>query len=92
MLEASVTSQQAPPCSIDRLSASAFASEPPEVKITLRGSAPTAAATRARASSRMLRAARPSAWTDDGFPTTSMAAAMAARACGRRGAVAFQSR
>ena len=38
------------------------------------------------------RAARPSPWTEDGFPTTSMAAAMAARACGRSGAVAFQSR
>ena len=90
--EAIATLQAAPACSIARLSATAFASEPPEVKTTLRGSAPTATATRSRAVSRICRAARPSACTDEGLPTTSMAAAMAARACGRSGAVAFQSR
>ena len=37
-------------------------------------------------------AARPSVWTLDGLPTTSIAAIIAARASGRRGAVAFQSR
>ena len=48
----------APPCSSRfRLSASALASEPPEVKITLRGSAPTAAATCSRASSTSRRTA-----------------------------------
>ena len=53
---------------------------------------PVASATCARARSITARAARPSACTDEGLPTTSSAAAMAARASGRSGAVAFQSR
>ena len=40
-----------PPTSMTGVSASAFASVPPEVKITLRGSAPTSAATSSRACS-----------------------------------------
>ena len=74
------------------VSASALASVPPDVKMTLRGSAPTRAATCSRAVSTKCRAARPSAWTDDGLPSWSSAASMAARAAGRSGAVAFQSR
>jgi hypothetical protein len=58
----------------------------------LRPSAPNAAATCARARSSTARAARPSAWTEEGFPAASMAATIAARASGRSGAVAFQSR
>ena len=54
-------------------SASTLASVPPDVKTTLRGSAPTAAATAARASSTRRRAWRPSAWTDDGLPARSHA-------------------
>ncbi len=69
-----------------------LASVPPEVNTTLRGSAPTSAATLWRASSIRRRTARPSAWTEDGLPQTPSASATAARACGRRGAVAFQSR
>ena len=37
-------------------------------------------------------AARPSAWTEEGLPTRSKASSIAARASGRSGAVAFQSR
>ena len=69
-----------------------LASVPPEVNTTLRGSAATSAATFSRASSIRRRAARPSAWTEDGLPELSSAASTAARACGRSGAVAFQSR
>ena len=74
------------------VSASEFASVPPDVKTTLRASAPTASAMTARASSTSLRDARPSAWTDDGLPLRSQAAAIASRASGRSGVVAFQSR
>ena len=59
------------------VSASEFASVPPDVKTTLRASAPTAPAMTARASSTSLRDARPSAWTDDGLPMRSQAAAIA---------------
>ena len=38
------------------------------------------------------RAARPSAWTEEGLPGSASAAANAARASGRNGAVAFQSK
>ena len=55
-------------------------------------SAPKAAATCARAVSIRFFAARPSAWTEDGFPTTSIAAIIAAFASARIGVVAFQSR
>ena len=54
--------------------------------------ADTAAATEARASSTRRRALRPSAWTEDGLPLISHAAAIAALASGRSGVVAFQSR
>jgi len=72
--------------------ASAAASVAPEVKTISAPSAPSAAATCARAFSINALAARPSAWTEDGLPTTSIAATIAAFASGRRGAVAFQSR
>ncbi len=55
-------------------------------------SAPKAAATCPRARSKSALAARPSAWTEDGLPTTSIASIIAARASARSGAVAFQSR
>ena len=70
----------------------AAASVAPEVKTTSAGLQPTASATCARARSTSALAARPSAWTEDGLPTTSIAATIAARASGRSGAVAFQSR
>jgi hypothetical protein len=50
------------------------------------------AATSSRARSTKRRAARPSAWTEDGLPATPSACVSAAAACGRNGAVAFQSR
>ena len=74
------------------VSASALASVPPDVKTTLRDSAPTAPATALRASSTKRRARRPSAWTEEGLPGRSQAAAIASRASGRSGVVAFQSR
>jgi hypothetical protein len=80
------------PAPVKGESASMLASVPPEVNTTLRGSAATSAATSPRASSTRRRAARPSAWTEDGLPTASSAAIMAARASSRSGAVAFQSR
>ena len=46
----------------------------------------------ARAASTRRRASRPSACTEDGLPTRSYAATIAARASGRSGVVAFQSR
>ena len=67
-------------------------SVPPLVKTTSAGLAPTRAATCSRASSMMARARRPSACGEDGLPTTSSAAIIAARASRRSGAVAFQSR
>jgi hypothetical protein len=68
------------------------ASVAPLVKTTSAGWQPTASATSARARSTSALAARPSAWTEEGFPTTSIAATIAARASGLSGAVAFQSR
>jgi hypothetical protein len=50
----------------------------------LRGLRAHAAATCARARSTSAFAARPSAWTDDGLPTTSIAATIAARASARK--------
>ena len=55
-------------------------------------SAPSAEAISSRARSSASFAARPSAWTDEGLPVISVASIIAARASGRRGAVAFQSR
>ena len=74
------------------LSASMLASVAPEVKVTWAGSAPTRAATSARAVSTRWRAARPSACTEEALPAKSNARSIAARASGRSGAVAFQSR
>jgi hypothetical protein len=74
------------------VNASEFASVPPDVKMTFRASAPTAPATAALASSTSRRDARPSACTEEGLPLRSQAAAIAARASGRSGVVAFQSR
>src|SRR5262249_43588862 len=54
--------------SIAGASANMLASVPPEVNTTLRGSAPTSAATLSRACSIRRRAARPSTWTEDGCP------------------------
>jgi hypothetical protein len=68
------------------------ASVAPAVNTTSAGLHPTASATSARARSTSALAARPSAWTDEGLPATSIAAIIAARASGRSGAVAFQSR
>ena len=64
----------------------------PLVKTMSAPSAPSAAAIFARARSISAFAARPSAWTEEGLPTTSIAATIAAFASGRKGAVAFQSR
>ena len=74
------------------VSASALASVPPDVKTTSRASAPIAPAITARASSTSRRASLPSAWTEEGLPHRSHAAAIASRACWRSGVVAFQSR
>ena len=75
------------------VSASAFASVPPEVKTTLRGSAPTSAATLARAPPRPQAPRRPALGMDRGRVAGDLKRrAMAARASGRSGAVAFQSR
>ena len=68
------------------------ASVAPLVNTTSPGSAMTRPPTCHRACSTIARAARPSAWTLDGFPTWSIAASIAARASGLSGAEAFQSR
>ena len=69
-----------------------LASLPPLVKTTMGAITPMARATAARESSSSLRAARPSAWTEEALPETSIAASMAARAAGRSGEVALWSR
>jgi len=74
------------------VSANIFASVPPEVKTTSPGRAATSAAISSRASSTSRRAARPSACTEDGLPGTASASRNASAACGRMGAVAFQSK
>ena len=71
---------------------SALASVPPPVKTSRSVAAPMRAASSARARSMPFRALRPAPCTDEGLPGASSTASMAARACGRRGAVAFQSR
>ena len=68
------------------------ASVAPEVKTISPGLHPTSSATWARARSTMPRAFLPSECTEDGLPVTSRAAITAARASGRSGADAFQSR
>ena len=69
-----------------------LASVAPLVKTTSAGLAPTSAATFSRASSTMARTRLPSVCGEDGLPIASSAASTAARASGRSGAPAFQSR
>ena len=70
-----------------------FASEPPLVKITSVGWAPTAAATWARASSMALRAARPYSWRLEALPKRSPShGSIASRTASWRGVVALWSR
>ena len=63
-------------------------SVPPPVKITSDGRAPSAAATRSRASSTRRRARRPGACRDDALPTSRAAATYASSASGSIGVVA----
>jgi hypothetical protein len=72
--------------------AKAFASVPPEVNTKSRPRAPKRAAMASRASSNTRRAARPSAWTEDGLPGKASASAIAAMASGRIGSVALASK
>ena len=78
-----------PPTRQSGVSTVLLASVPPLVKVTSFASPPTKRATALRARSTRARAARPSACTDDALPTSPSAATMAARATGRRGAVAL---
>jgi hypothetical protein len=71
------------------LSAAFAASVPPETNVTQRDATPASRATSLRASSTIRRAARPSAWTEEGLPVVSIAASAASRASGRSGAVAL---
>jgi hypothetical protein len=64
-----------------------IASVAPEVKTSV-PSAPSAASIRRRASSSCARAARPSAWGDEGFAQVSQARRIASAAAGRIGVVA----
>ena len=74
-------------------SARLFASVPPDVSTTSRGSHFASVATASRASSTRALAARPNACTLDGFPHASRAAStMASITAGSGGVVAFQSR
>ena len=68
------------------------ASDPPEVKITSLGCAPTARASSSRASSSAARARWPGRCSEDGFPTIHAASVQAASASGRSGDVAAWSR
>jgi len=74
-----------------------LASEPPLVNSTSVACAPTAAATRVRASSTAARAWRPYSWRLDALPKRAGSAApnhgsIASRTAGSSGVVAFQSR
>ena len=71
------------------LSAAFAASVPPDMNVTQRALTPASRATSLLASSTMRRAARPSAWTDEGLPVVSIAISAASRASGRNGAVAL---
>ena len=57
--------------------------------MTQRELTPASLATSLLASSTMPRAARPSAWTEEGLPVVSIAASAASRASARSGAVAL---
>ena len=67
-------------------------SVPPAVNTTSVGCASATTANRSLASSSSARAARPSAWMEDGFPTRPSASAWAAAAAGSTGAEAAWSR
>ena len=73
------------------VSASELASVPPDVKMTLRVRRRRPRHDGPRVLDQPARW-RPSACTEDGLPLRSQAAAIAARASGRSGVVAFQSR
>ena len=68
------------------------ASVPPLVKTTFLALPPTSAATSSRARSTALRAARPSACTEEALPGRASARAIAAATSGRTGVVALWSR
>ena len=68
------------------------ASVPPLVKTTFLALAPTSAATSSRARSTALRAARPSACTEEALPGRASARDIAAATSGRTGVVALWSR
>jgi hypothetical protein len=75
------------------MSAKPIDSDPPPVKTISRFFAPSTWATLTRASSRAARAARPSAWSDDGlYPPSASSGSIAAIASGRAGVVAAKSR
>ena len=65
---------------------------PPDVKTTSEGLAPSAPASRSRASSTVRRAARPEACSDDGLPARTSSSASTAAAAGSTGVVAAWSR
>ena len=73
-------------------SAVAMASVPPLVKITPASGAFARREASWRAVSTRPRAARPSAWTEEGLPVVASASTMRASTSARIGAVAFQSR
>ncbi len=64
----------------------------PDVNTRSRGWTPRAAATRPRASSRMARASRPAACTEEGLPKARSARRTAASAWGLTGVMALWSR
>ena len=73
--------------------AKALASVAPEVKTTQEGSAPTSAATCARAASTRVAARRPGGWFDPGLPSGSASScAISAATVGSTGVVAAWSR
>ena len=74
------------------LRAMLLASLPPDVNTTMGAMTPTAPATASRDSSSSLRAALPSAWTEEALPVRSKARSIAAFASGRSGLVALWSR
>ena len=71
------------------LSAALAASVPPDTNVTKRELTPASRAISLLAFSTMRRAARPSAWTDEGLPVVSIALSAAPRASARSGAVAL---
>ncbi len=74
------------------LTARLSASVPPEVKTTSDGRQPSAAATRSRDSSTVLRAARPAVCSEEALPTRPADSTKASTAAGSIGVVAAWSR